>query len=83
MLGIETGAKEGGAVVPVDKEGDELREKLRVVVRERDEALRLLAEVRNVMCMAGGGAAAAVGWVLCGYDCRRGSIRFSNWITAD
>jgi hypothetical protein len=66
MLGIGTGAKEGGAAAVVpgaksDREGDELREKLRVVARERNDALRLLAEVRKVMCMAGGGAAAAVG----------------------
>jgi hypothetical protein len=55
ILGVGMGAKEG-AGAKVDKEGDELREKLRVVVRERDEALRLLAEVRKVMCMAGGAA---------------------------
>jgi hypothetical protein len=66
MLGVRTAAKEGGGagVVPgakADREGEELREKLRVVVRERDEALRLLVEVRKVMSMVGGGAAAAVG----------------------
>jgi hypothetical protein len=59
MLGVRSGAKEGGgvAVVPGAKsvrEGDELREKLRVVVRERDEALRLFVAVRKVMCMAAG-----------------------------
>jgi hypothetical protein len=82
-LGIGTGAKEGGAAAVVpgaksDREGDELREKLRVVARERNDVLRLLAEVRKVMCMAGGGAAAAVRLdvVVTSYDCR-GSIRYS------
>jgi hypothetical protein len=44
MLGVGTGAKEGGAaVVPgvkSDRDGEELREKLRVVVRDRADALR-------------------------------------------
>jgi hypothetical protein len=62
-LGVGTGAKEGGAAVVLpgakaDREGEELREKLRVVVRGRDEALRLLGEVRKVMCMAAGAAVA-------------------------
>jgi hypothetical protein len=62
MFGVGTGTKQGGgggAVVlgsKVDREGEKLREKLRVVVRERDDALRLLAEVRKVMCMAAGAA---------------------------
>jgi hypothetical protein len=62
MLGVRTVAKEGGGgeavelQSKVDRQGEELREKLRVVVRERDDALRLLAEVRKVMCMAAGAA---------------------------
>jgi hypothetical protein len=66
MLWVGTGAKEGGAAAVVpgaksDVDGEELREKLRVVVRERDDALRLLAKVRKMMYMAGGGVAGAVG----------------------
>lgn len=38
----------------VDREDEkDLREKFNMVVRERDGALRLLAEVRKVMCLFG------------------------------
>lgn len=62
MLGVRMVAKEGGGgeavelQLKVDRQGEELRERLCVVVRERDDALRLLAEVRKVMCMAAGAA---------------------------
>jgi hypothetical protein len=49
MLGV-------GMRANADREGDGLGEQLRVVVREMDEALRLLEEVRKVMCMAAGAA---------------------------
>jgi hypothetical protein len=62
-VGASDGGEEGAVVLgaKADREGDELREMLLVVVRERDEALRLLAEVRKVMCRTGGGVAAALG----------------------
>ena len=55
--GSASGVKEGVSTGDVtsgnkDREVDELREKLSFVVRERDEALRCLAEVRKVMVMA-------------------------------
>jgi hypothetical protein len=38
----------------MDREDEkDLREKFNMVVRERDGALRLLAEVRKVMCLVG------------------------------
>jgi hypothetical protein len=52
-LGVGVEVKADGAV----RESEVLMQRLGVVMKERDEALRLLAEVRKVMHMAGAGGA--------------------------
>jgi hypothetical protein len=55
-LGAGVGAEVDGGrdVGSVDREDEkDLREKFNMVVREGDGALRLLAEVRKVMCLVG------------------------------
>jgi len=51
------GVVKGATIADRDREIGELREKLSLVERERNEALRCLAEVRKVMVMSGGAAA--------------------------
>lgn len=48
----------GTTIVNKDREVSELKEKLILVGRERDEALRCLTEVRKVIVMSGASAAA-------------------------
>jgi hypothetical protein len=52
--GVRAGVDGGRDVGSVDREDEkDLREKFNMVVRERDGALRPLAEVRKVMCLVG------------------------------